>query len=45
MEKKELRGGVDHREGREGDYDQFDDVESLIDFIKTGTLPGPKARN
>lgn len=29
-------GVLYHREGINGDYDNFDDVETLIDFIKTG---------
>ena len=29
-------GVVYHREGINGDYDSFDDVEELISFIKTG---------
>ena len=32
----EARGVVYHREGITGDYDDFDDVESLIRFIRTG---------
>ena len=27
---------VYHREGIMGDYDDFDDLEKLIDYIKTG---------
>lgn len=33
---KRKKGVVYHREGVYGDYDGFDDVEKLIDFIKTG---------
>lgn len=33
--KREL-GIVYHREGIVGDYDDFDDVEKLINFIETG---------
>lgn len=37
LEENEKRGIVYHREGIYGDYDGFDDVEELIEFIKTGT--------
>lgn len=30
------KGVVYHREGINGDYDDFDDVEKLIEFIRTG---------
>lgn len=36
LEENEKRGIVYHREGIMGDYDDFDDVERLIEFIKTG---------
>lgn len=36
LEENEKRGVVYHREGISGDYDDFDDVEQLIQFIKTG---------
>ena len=36
LEENEKRGIVYHREGIIGDYDDFDDVEKLIEFIKTG---------
>jgi len=36
LENNEKKGIVYHREGICGDYDEFDDVEKLIDFIKTG---------
>lgn len=36
FEENEKRGIVYHREGIVGDYDDFDDVEELIEFIKTG---------
>ncbi len=36
LERNEKNGVVYHREGINGDYDDFDDVESLIEFIKTG---------
>lgn len=34
--KNEKRGIVYHREGLSGDYDGFQDVEKLIEFILTG---------
>ena len=36
LERNEQRGVVYHREGINGDYDDFDDVEELISFIHTG---------
>lgn len=36
LERNENNGIVYHREGINGDYDNFDDVESLIHFIRTG---------
>ena len=36
LEKNERSGVVYHREGVNGDYDDFEDVEDLILFIKTG---------
>ena len=36
LERNEAKGIVYHRDGINGDYDDFDDVEELIDFIKTG---------
>ncbi len=36
LEENEKNGIVYHREGVSGDYDDFDDVEKLIEFIKTG---------
>ena len=36
LERNENNGIVYHREGINGDYDNFDDVETLIHFIKTG---------
>ncbi len=36
LERNEAAGIVYHREGINGDYDDFDDVEKLIRFIKTG---------
>lgn len=36
LERNEKNGVVYHREGINGDYDDFDDVEELIDFIKSG---------
>lgn len=36
IERNEKAGIIYHREGINGDYDDFDDVEKLIRFIKTG---------
>ncbi len=36
LERNEQRGVVYHREGIYGDYDGFDDLEALIQFIKNG---------
>lgn len=36
LERNEKNGVVYHREGINGDYDDFDDVEKLIEFIKMG---------
>ena len=36
LERNEKYGIVYHREGIVGDYDDFDDIEQLIHFIKTG---------
>lgn len=36
LERNEAKGIVYHREGINGDYDEFDDVEPLIRFIQTG---------
>ena len=36
LERNERQGIVYHREGIYGDYDEFDEVEKLIDFILTG---------
>lgn len=36
LEENEKRGILYHREGIIGDYDDFEDVEKLIAFIKTG---------
>lgn len=36
LERNEDKGVVYHRVGINGDYDEFDDVEQLIAFIKTG---------
>jgi len=37
LEENEKRGIVYHRDGLNGDYDDFDDAEKLIHFILTGT--------
>lgn len=36
LERNEKNGVVYHREGINGDYDDFDDVGELIGFIKSG---------
>ena len=36
LEANERNGIVYHRQGIVGDYDEFDDVEALIRFIRTG---------
>ena len=36
LERNERNGVVYHREGVNGDYDDFDDVENLIQFILKG---------
>ena len=36
LEENEKRGILYHRKGIIGDYDDFDDVEKLIEFIRTG---------
>ena len=38
LERNEKNGIVYHREGIHGDYDEFDDIEKLMDFIMTGRL-------
>lgn len=36
LEANEKAGVIYHREGINGDYDDFEDVEKLIEFIRTG---------
>lgn len=36
LERNEANGIVYHRDGINGDYDNFEDVETLIEYIKTG---------
>ena len=36
LERNEKNGIIYHRDGINGDYDDFDDVEALIRFIKDG---------
>ncbi|MDD4532405.1 MAG: DUF3795 domain-containing protein [Bacilli bacterium] len=36
LERNERNGVVYHRQGFNGDYDDFQDVEKLVEFIKTG---------
>lgn len=43
LEKNEARGIVYHREGISGDYDDFDNTDDLIEFIRTGEKRGPEA--
>lgn len=38
LERNEKNGVVYHRQGIVGDYDEFDDVEELIRFIKGGKV-------
>ena len=39
LERNEKTGIVYHREGIMGDYDEFDDMEELIEFIQSGKRP------
>ena len=39
LERNERAGVVYHREGVNGDYDDFEDAEALMDFIRTGKRP------
>ena len=36
LNQNEKNGVIYHREGLIGDYDNFDDLENLIEFIKSG---------
>ena len=36
LERNEKNGVVYHQEGINGDYDDFDDVDQLMNFILTG---------
>lgn len=36
LEQNEKNGVVYHREGINGDYDDFENADELIEFIKTG---------
>lgn len=36
LERNEKNGIVYHRQGIWGDYDEFEDVEAFVQFIKTG---------
>lgn len=42
LERNEQNGIVYHRNGIIGDYDEFDDIEALIEFIKTGEIEDEK---
>ena len=39
LERSEKNGIMYHRDEINGDYDDFDDVETLIEYIKTGYRP------
>lgn len=36
LERNERNGVIYHRQGITGDYDDFEDIEMLMEFIKTG---------
>ena len=36
LERKDKNGVIYHRDGINGDYDDFDEVEPLIEYIRTG---------
>ena len=36
LNQNEKNGVIYHREGLIGDYDNFDDLENLIEFMKSG---------
>ena len=36
LERNEKNGVIYHREGLTGDYENFGDLEKLIEFIKSG---------
>jgi hypothetical protein len=36
LETNEKNGVVYHRDGIHGDYDNFEDLEELMEFIRTG---------
>ncbi len=36
LERNEKKGVIYHRDGINGDYDDFDEVEPLIEYIRTG---------
>ena len=38
LNQNEKNGVIYHREGLIGDYDNFDDLEKLIEFIKSSVL-------
>ena len=44
LERNERNGIVYHREGINGDYDDFEDLEELIDFIRTGINKKPEVK-
>lgn len=43
LERNERNGVVYHRSELNGDYDEFDDPEELIEFIRTGKRKSPDA--
>ena len=43
LERNERNGVVYHRSELNGDYDEFDDPEKLIEFIRTGKRKSPDA--
>ena len=45
LERNEQSGIIYHREGIMGDYDDFDDLEELICFIRTGKKVPPAAQD
>ena len=45
LERNEQNGVVYHRKGIVGDYDDFDDVEKLIDVILIGNIYNETSNN
>lgn len=44
LDRNERNGIVYHRSGIKGDYDDFEDVDELIGFIRTGTKQKPEPK-